>query len=41
MLQQGYLASGELFHISLDSITTLPQFTALIQKELRTLVTSH
>ena len=32
MLQQGYLPSGELFHISLDSITTLPQFTALIQK---------
>ena len=32
MLQQGYLASGELFHISFDSITTFPQFTALIQR---------
>ena len=32
MLQQGYSPSGELFHISLDSITTLPQFTALIQR---------
>ena len=32
MLQQGYLPSGELFDISFDSITTLPQFTALIQR---------
>ena len=32
MLQQGYLPSGELFHISFDSITTLPQFTKLIQR---------
>ena len=32
MLQQGYSPSGELFHISFDSITTLPQFTALIQR---------
>ncbi|MDE5081148.1 MAG: hypothetical protein O4859_07430 [Trichodesmium sp. St18_bin1] len=32
MLQQGYSPSGELFHISFDPITTLPQFTALIQR---------
>ena len=32
MLQQGYLPSGELFHISFDPITTFPQFTALIQR---------
>ena len=32
MLQQGYLPSGELFHISFDPITTFPQFIALIQR---------
>ena len=32
MLLQGYLPSGELFHISFDPITTFPQFTALIQR---------
>ena len=30
MLQQGYLPSGELFHISFDSITTFPQFIACL-----------
>ena len=32
VLQQGYLTSGELFDISFSSITTLSQFTALIQR---------